>query len=324
MAAIAGRMSERKHGPPKRWNGSKRASVKAPILEGKDFSQARNEQDGIGLYSLAELPILSPLRQPAPLLRLRSMKNPTFSRLPLCVGIASLWLAKVSHGEVLKSGESEFFETKVRPLLVKHCYECHSQDAEKIKGGLLLDTKEGWMAGGDSGDVIEPGNPGKSLLVETIHYADPDLAMPPKYKLEDTEIETLEEWIRLGAPDPRTGIALLQDLKDRDMLRDTLVLWGGEFGRSPQGQNNEGDGRRHNNRGYTMWMAGGGVKGGLRYGSTDETGGTAVEGKIDTHDLHATILHLLGLDHTRLTYRYAGRDFRLTDVYGEVAKEIIA
>ncbi|MCB1234305.1 MAG: DUF1501 domain-containing protein [Verrucomicrobiae bacterium] len=118
--------------------------------------------------------------------------------------------------------------------------------------------------------------------------------------------------------------ALLQDLKDRDMLRDTLVIWGGEFGRSPQGQNNAGDGRRHNNRGYSMWMAGGGVKSGIRHGSTDEIGGTAVEGKIDTHDLHATILHLLGIEHTKLTYRYAGRDFRLTDVYGEVAKEIIA
>jgi Protein of unknown function (DUF1501) len=117
---------------------------------------------------------------------------------------------------------------------------------------------------------------------------------------------------------------LLQDLKDRDMLKDTLVLWGGEFGRSPQDQASSGDGRRHNNQGYTMWMAGGGVKGGLRYGATDDTGGTAVEGKIGTHDLHATILHLLGFDHTQLTYRYAGRDFRLTDVYGEVANDILA
>jgi len=118
--------------------------------------------------------------------------------------------------------------------------------------------------------------------------------------------------------------ALLQDLKDRDMLKDTLVVWGGEFGRTPQGQSAAGDGRRHNNRGYSMWMAGGGVKGGMNYGATDELGGTAVQGKMGTHDLHATILHLLGLDHTKLTYNYAGRDFRLTDVYGEVAKEIIA
>jgi len=118
--------------------------------------------------------------------------------------------------------------------------------------------------------------------------------------------------------------ALLQDLKERSMLDDTLVVWGGEFGRSPQDQGKDGDGRRHNNRGYTMWMAGGGVKGGLRYGATDEVGDTAVEGKIGTHDLHATILHLLGIDHTKLTYRYSGRDFRLTDVYGEVVREIMA
>ena len=116
--------------------------------------------------------------------------------------------------------------------------------------------------------------------------------------------------------------ALLTDLKRRGMLKDTLVVWGGEFGRSPQGQNK--DGRRHNNRGYSMWMAGAGVAGGLRYGSTDDLGGTAVSGKMHTHDLHATILHLLGLDHEKLTYRYAGRDFRLTDVHGIVHEDILA
>ena len=106
------------------------------------------------------------------------------------------------------------------------------------------------------------------------------------------------------------------------MLKDTLLVWGGEFGRTPEGQNK--DGRRHNNRGYSMWMAGGAVKGGIRYGATDPLGDTAVTDKMHTHDLHATILHLMGLDHTKLTYRYAGRDFRLTDVYGEVAQKIIA
>jgi hypothetical protein len=117
---------------------------------------------------------------------------------------------------------------------------------------------------------------------------------------------------------------LLADLKDRDLLRDTLVIWGGEFGRSPQEQASGGDGRRHNNLGFSMWMAGGGVRGGFRYGATDELGEKAVENRMSTHDLHATILHLLGLDHTRLTYRYSGRDFRLTDVYGEVAKGILS
>ncbi len=115
---------------------------------------------------------------------------------------------------------------------------------------------------------------------------------------------------------------LLTDLKRRDMLKDTLVIWAGEFGRTPHGQG--GDGRDHNNKGFTTWMAGGGVKGGFSYGATDEHGYEAVENKMHIHDWHATILHLLGLDHERLTYKYAGRDFRLTDVHGNVAKEILA
>ncbi|MEM7147159.1 MAG: DUF1501 domain-containing protein [Verrucomicrobiota bacterium] len=115
--------------------------------------------------------------------------------------------------------------------------------------------------------------------------------------------------------------ALLADLKQRDLLKDTLVMWGGEFGRTPQ---TGGTGRGHNNKGYTTWMAGGGVKGGFSYGGTDEHGYEAVEGRMHIHDWHATILHLLGLDHEKLTYRYAGRDFRLTDVHGHVPKEILA
>ena len=115
---------------------------------------------------------------------------------------------------------------------------------------------------------------------------------------------------------------LIADLKQRDMLKDTLIVWGGEFGRGPHEDN--GGGRGHHARGYSMWMAGGGVKGGIAHGSTDELGDNAVEKPMPTHDLHATILALLGLSHVRLTYRYAGRDFRLTDVEGTVHREIIA
>jgi hypothetical protein len=115
---------------------------------------------------------------------------------------------------------------------------------------------------------------------------------------------------------------LLQDLDQRGLLDDTLVLWGGEFGRSPDDASQ--DGRGHNNKGYTMWMAGGGVKAGHIHGATDELGYEAVDGKVHIHDLHATMLHLLGLDHERLTYRHGGRDFRLTDVKGRVVKEILA
>ncbi len=116
--------------------------------------------------------------------------------------------------------------------------------------------------------------------------------------------------------------ALLGDLKKRGMLKDTLVVWGGEFGRTPYAQN--GDGRDHNNKGFTTWMAGAGVKGGFSYGSTDDYGIESVDGIVDIHDWHATMLHLLGLDHEKLTYRHAGRDFRLTDVKGNVRKDILA
>lgn len=117
--------------------------------------------------------------------------------------------------------------------------------------------------------------------------------------------------------------ALLQDLKQRGLLDDTIVWWGGEFGRTPYAENN-GTGRDHNPGGFSMWVAGGGFKRGHAHGATDEFGHYAVEGKVHTHDLHATILHQLGLDHERLTYRHAGRDYRLTDVYGEVVKELLA
>ena len=116
---------------------------------------------------------------------------------------------------------------------------------------------------------------------------------------------------------------LLTDLKQRGLLADTLVMWGGEFGRTPTAQGTT-DGRDHNPEGFTMWMAGGGVRGGMRYGATDEYGYYAVEKPMHIHDVHATLLHLLGMDHKRLTYRYAGRDFRLTDVAGEVHSDILA
>jgi hypothetical protein len=116
--------------------------------------------------------------------------------------------------------------------------------------------------------------------------------------------------------------ALLTDLKLRGLLDDTLVLWGGEFGRTPSSEGAKG--RDHNNHGFSVWLAGGGVKGGIAWGKTDEFGFGAVEGKMHVHDLHATMLHLLGIDHEKLTYRYSGRDFRLTDVHGVVNKSIIA
>jgi uncharacterized protein (DUF1501 family) len=124
----------------------------------------------------------------------------------------------------------------------------------------------------------------------------------------------------------QASAALITDLKQRGMLDETLIVWGGEFGRTPMAQ---GDvtkpkaGRDHHIRGFSMWMAGGGVKGGISHGETDELGYYAVKDVVHVHDLHATILHQMGIDHERLTYRYQGRDFRLTDVAGKVVNQIL-
>jgi hypothetical protein len=116
--------------------------------------------------------------------------------------------------------------------------------------------------------------------------------------------------------------ALIKDLKQRGLLEETLIVWGGEFGRAPTSEGQKG--RDHDHYGFTTWMAGGGVKGGISYGATDQFGLSAVENRVHVHDLHATILHLMGLDHEKLTYRYSGRDYRLTDVHGRVVKEVVA
>ena len=118
--------------------------------------------------------------------------------------------------------------------------------------------------------------------------------------------------------------ALVKDLKQRGLLKDTLVVWGGEFGRTPQGEPRDTAGRDHHIESYSMWLAGGGIKGGQTIGTSDELGYYAVEDPVHVHDLQATILHLLGLDHLKLTYRFQGRDFRLTDVFGEVVKKLLA
>jgi uncharacterized protein (DUF1501 family) len=122
----------------------------------------------------------------------------------------------------------------------------------------------------------------------------------------------------------RAIAAFLTDLKQRGLFDSTLVMWGGEFGRTPVAELPSLSGRDHNHYGFSMWLAGGGAKGGHVHGATDEFGFAAVEDKVHVHDLHATLLHLLGFDHEKLTYRYAGRDFRLTDVHGRVVHDVIA
>jgi hypothetical protein len=142
----------------------------------------------------------------------------------------------------------------------------------------------------------------------------------------DTHSNHEERHRKLCADSDRATAALIADLKARGLLEDTLVIWGGEFGRTPYAEQREKEkaGRDHHHTAFSMLLAGGGVKGGTVHGASDELGMNAVEKPVHVHDLHATILHLLGLDHERLTYRYAGRDFRLTDVHGAVVKDIIA
>jgi hypothetical protein len=141
----------------------------------------------------------------------------------------------------------------------------------------------------------------------------------------DTHTDHNARHLNLCADGDRAAAALIADLKERGMLDDTLVIWGGEFGRTPYAENKDAKaGRDHHHTAFSTLLAGGGIRGGLAYGASDELGMNAVENPVHVHDLHATILHLMGLDHKRLTYRYAGRDFRLTDVYGDVVSDIIA
>ncbi len=145
----------------------------------------------------------------------------------------------------------------------------------------------------------------------------------------DTHTDNDNQHRKLCADSDRATAALLTDLKQRGMLDDTLVIWGGEFGRTPYSEINKKNdkakpGRDHHHTGFSMALAGGGIRGGLTYGATDEFGMNAIENRVHVHDLHATILHLMGLDHQRLTYRYSGRDFRLTDVHGRVVQELFA
>ncbi|MBM3726290.1 MAG: DUF1501 domain-containing protein [Acidobacteria bacterium] len=135
--------------------------------------------------------------------------------------------------------------------------------------------------------------------------------------------KSINKNLKKRCPDmDQAAAALILDLKQRGLLEETVIVWGGEFGRTPVSES--GDGRDHNPYGYTMWLAGGGIRGGQVHGATDEFGFKAVENRVSIHDLHATLLHTLGIDHERLTYRYAGRDFRLTDVHGQVVRPLLA
>ena len=318
-----------------------------------------------------------------------------------------------------------FFENSVRPLLIKRCLKCHS--GRKTGGGLSLESRAAWQRGGDSGPVIVPGRPARSLpgncqgtfvvpgtapvanvtpripvdrqreelhalrRLNQLHFknraADDALqarmqafetafgmqmAVPDafdfsretqatlgSYGLEPGQttgfgwqclaarrlvergvrfVELIDtgssaNWDAHGDMMSHVGLAknvdqpiaaLLKDLKQRGLLDETLVVWTTEFGRTPFNNTADAKGREHHPWAFSSWLAGAGVKRGIVHGATDEHGLRAVERPVDVHDFHATILHLMGFDHERLTYRHAGRDFRLTDVHGNVVRDILA
>jgi len=189
----------------------------------------------------------------------------------------------------------------------------------------------------DAFDLSREAKRTRDLYGDTVHGRQLLLAR----RLIERGVRVVQVWSGAGQPwDNHDGLAaahrtlanqwdrpiaaFLTDLKARGLFDDTLVLWGGEFGRTPVAELPALNGRDHNHYGFSCWLAGGGVKGGTAVGATDEFGFRAVENPVHVHDLHATMLHLLGFDHTQLTYRYAGRDFRLTDVHGRVVKEMLA
>jgi uncharacterized protein (DUF1501 family) len=166
----------------------------------------------------------------------------------------------------------------------------------------------------------------RRLVERGVRFVEVYYLYPGNNQPWDTHADNDNGHRRLCADSDRATAALLADLKRRGLLEDTLVVWGGEFGRTPYAQPAKGGkpGRDHHHTGFSMLLAGGGIKGGMMHGATDEFGMNAVEKRVHVHDLHATVLHLLGVDHERLTYRYSGRDFRLTDVHGSVVKEVLA
>jgi hypothetical protein len=250
-----------------------------------------------------------------------------------------------------QESQSDFFESRIRPVLVEHCYECHNS-SNQAEAELALDWRSGIRTETEHGTSVVPGKSDESLLLKVIKHQVEGLEMPDGgVKLEPGVIADFEKWINQGAHDPRAQppsskeleeatsweatlqarkrwwsfqpiAALIKDLKQRGLLKDTLIIWAGAFGRTPFSQGSNG--RDHNPFGFSIWMAGGGVQGGTVYGATDEFGYHAIENPCNVYDLWATVLYQLGIDHERLTYRYAGRDVRLTDVHGNVLHEILA
>jgi hypothetical protein len=236
------------------------------------------------------------------------------------------------------------FVKEVRPLLRTRCISCHGP--EESESGLRLDQQKRALEGGDNGRIIVPGKPAESRLLRIVAGQDDEVgAMPPEGEgtpLSSDEIAVLKAWIAQGAVWPNEAessdrsshwsyqpiAGLIQDLKRRGLLDSTLLVFAGEFGRTPLWENRGGTqskniGRDHHPFGFSVFMAGGGSKGGVVHGETDEIGWAPIKDPVHINDFHATIMHLFGFDHMHFTHRFRGLNVRLTDQGGTVLKELL-
>jgi hypothetical protein len=273
--------------------------------------------------------------------------------------LAILWSpawTKADEPREFTEQQLNFFETKIRPVLVTHCYECHAADAKIVQGGLLVDSQQGLLKGGGTGAAIVPGKAQKSLLIQALRHD--GIEMPPKGKLPDTVIKDFEAWIAMGAPDPRASqepkVARTIDIEEGrkhwafqpvvdsappavkdaawpvDPLDRFVLSRLEQAGLRPVTDADRYTWLRRVSLDLTGLPPSPGEIGAFvrdnspRACETDYMGYNVIDGKVHIHDLHATMLHLLGIDHTELTWNHVGRDFRLTDVHGRVVKEIIA
>ena len=210
-------------------------------------------------------------------------------------------------------GEDEFLEARIQAMETAYRMQTEASEAFDIRKEPQSVRDEYGNSPFANGCILARRLVERGVRTVHVHYG-------PGQPWDDHN--RINKNLQGRCPDmDRASAALISDLKRRGLLDQTAVVWGGEFGRTPVSES--GDGRDHNPFGFTMFMAGGGFKGGVCYGATDEFGFRAVENRVSIHDLHATLLHVLGIDHEKLTYRYAGRDFRLTDVHGEVIKALL-
>ena len=223
-------------------------------------------------------------------------------------------MKQLNQQHASERGGDEFFEARVRSMETAYRMQFAATDAFDINRESKATREMYGTSSYANGCLLARRLVERGVRFVQLYYGD---GQP-----WDTHGKHNEQVRKLSRDIDQPTAALLADLKSRGLLEDTLVIWGGEFGRTPVSES--GDGRDHNHWGFTMWMAGGGVRGGMAYGATDDFGFRAVQDKVHIHDLHATVLHLLGLDHEKLTYRHAGRDYRLTDVSGRVVKEVLA